>query len=176
VFAEAWFACSGSPPSAIALVDAQGQSGAPAATHTDRAAVRALVPGLEVPDGSVGATFAADALLERLHVRITFPPALCGGAAAQRVPAISYGGAQLRDSPMPARPASDDSGVEWVAVQAVIDHQGRFQQLRPLGGPPVLVRTAIDAIAAWRADPPRANGAAIAAPVVLRVTFLPPAP
>lgn len=162
------------PPSAIALVNAQDQSAVAAAIYTEKAAVRALVPGREVPEGSVGATFAADALLERLQVRLTFPPALCGGAA-ERVLAISYGGAQLLDSPMPARPPADESDVEWVAVQAVIDHQGRFQQLRPLGGPPVLVRTAIEAIATWRAEPPRANGAPIAAPVVLRVSFVPPA-
>lgn len=167
--------CGGAATSAtaIALVSPQGQSMPAAAFHPDRTTVQALLPGVPIPEGSVAATFAFDALLSGLGVRVSFPPAACAGPAAERTPPIAYLGAELTASPMPARPNDDESGATWVAVQAIVDHRGRIQQARALGGPATLVRAALSAIAQWEAQPARANGAPVATAVVLRVSFAP---
>ena len=48
---------------------------------------------------------------------------------------------------------------------------GNFRMPISLGGPPDLAKVAMDAIANWRAEPARINGAPLATPVVLQVTF-----
>ena len=157
-------------PSAIALVGARDLVVDAAVTETDLAAVRARFPGQEVPAGSIAATFATDALQFQLQVRVTFADAACA-ATPVRESALAYAAAQIVESPMPARPADDRSGTPWVAVQAVINHQGALQQVRALGGPPALARLAEATVRTWKARPPRAGDAPIAAPVVLQVTF-----
>ena len=165
--------CGGTstPALGIALSGRQGPAIEPTSLITDRAAVQAVLPGAEIPAGSIAATFAVDALLNGFGVRLSFPPSVCVGPTAERLPVIQYRGAELATPSMPVRPSDDDSGVAFVAVQAIVDHQGRFQQLRPLGGPPTLVRAALAAVAQWQAQPARANGAPVATAVVLRVTF-----
>ena len=60
---------------------------------------------------------------------------------------------------------------KWIAVQAIVDHAGVFREATALGGAPDLSRAAVEAVLSWRADPPRVNGAPLASPVVLQVTF-----
>ena len=170
--------CAGTAtsPLAVTLTDGRGASTDPEAVHTDAATVRRLLPGTNVPPGTVVAAFAvADALQLGIGVRIAFP-STCPPDIRERFLPIAYQPAELLHSPMPARPAGDISGVGWVAVQAVIDHQGEFQQARALGGPPPLVAAALEAVATWKARPRRANGQPVASPVVLRVEFTTPTP
>ena len=123
----------------------------------------------------LAATFAADALQVQFQVRVTFTDAACT-TTSTRDSALEYLPAQLIESPMPARPVDDTSGVPWVALQSVIDHQGAFQQVRALGGPPTLAKVAEAAVRAWKARPQRAGPAPIAAPVTLQITFTAPVP
>lgn len=159
---------------AISLQGPQGQAMLAPALLSDTKAIQALMPGVDIPAGSVAATFAMDALRNGLRVRLTFP-APCAGPTAERLPGLDYRAAELMSSPMPERPAGDQSDVAWVAVQAIVDHQGRFQQPHALGGPPLLVKAALAAIAQWQAQPMRVNGAPVVSAVVLRVTFVAPA-
>ena len=78
--------CGGASTSAaaIALVSPQGQSVPAAAFHTDRTTVQALLPGVPIPEGSVAATFACDALLSGLGGRIQQARALGGPAPLVR--------------------------------------------------------------------------------------------
>lgn len=161
-------------PSAVALVSARGELVEAATTETAIAAVRARMPGQEIPVGSVAAAFEPDALQFQMQVRVTFADPAC--ATPVRESALAYVAAQIVEAPMPPRPTDDTSGTPWVAVQAIVDHQGAFQQIRALGGPPALARLAEAAVRTWKARPPRAGDAPIAAPVVLQVTFTPPAP
>lgn len=161
------------PATGIALLGSNGLAVEPTTVATALAEVRARAPGQTVPDGSVAATFDADALLDGSQVRLSYADPACAGEAAERRPPITYAAARLLESPMPARPADDTSNAPWVAVQAVIDHQGRFQQLHPLGGSPALVAAARAALATWTARPATANGAPLVTAVVLQVTFLP---
>ncbi len=169
--------CAGTatPPLAITLVDGGGTTTDPSAVQSDAAAIRQLLPGQSPPPGTTVAIFDVDALQAGLGVRVVFP-ATCPQTARELLLPIAYRAAELLASPMPTRPAGDASGVEWVAVQAIIDHQGEFQQVRALGGPPALVKAALDAVAGWKATPRRANGQPVASPVVLRVSFTAPPP
>lgn len=159
--------------SAVTLVAPDGADVQTGTLESGTAAVSRHFPGQSSPAGSVVATFAADALQEHLQVRVAFNDPACG-APRHRVSALSYSRAELVESPMPARPADDTSGTPWVAVQAIIDHQGAVLAARALGGPPALGRVAEAAVGQWRARPARAGGAPMAVPVVLQVTFRPP--
>lgn len=158
-------------PSAVALIGEGGVVVEAKALITDAAVVRATVPGQQVPAGSVVATFEPDALLARLQVRVSFADPGC--ASATRESTLVYTPARLLTSPMPARPADDTSGLAWVAVQAIVDHQGAFQAVRALGGPPALRQRAEEAVRSWTARPGMAGETPVAAAVTLQVTFEP---
>lgn len=161
-------------PSAVTLIGGGGVAVEAKALITDAAVVRSTAPGQQVPAGSVVATFEPDALLEHLQARVSFVDPAC--AAGTRESTLVYTPARLLTSPMPARPAGDTSGVAWVAVQAIVDHQGAFRAVQALGGPAVLAQRAEEAVRGWTARPQMAGDAPVAAAVTLQVTFEPPAP
>lgn len=159
------------PPKIIALVNRQGREFPAAESISEISRVAAFTPGEKPAPGTLAAVFQGDPLGAGLDVRVTYADAGCAGEPATRTWEIAYSGAKLVDAPMPARPADDKSGVPWIALQVVIDHQGMFQEARALGGPEPLVRAAIEAIKAWKVLPARANGAPLTTPVVLMVSF-----
>jgi protein TonB len=55
-----------------------------------------------------------------------------------------------------------------VILEAVVDEQGRVQEVKPLRAHPLLKEAAIDAVEQWRYEPLRLNG--VAMPFVLTVT------
>jgi len=69
------------------------------------------------------------------------------------------------------RRGAGGSAAKWIAIQAILDQSGCFRMPVLLGGPDDLAKVAMDAIATWRAEPARINGAPLATPVVLQVTF-----
>lgn len=159
------------PPRSVAAVNAQGREMSAVEAFTDAARLAAAVPGPASPAGTMATTFQGDVPGAGLDVRVTYAEA-CAGEPTSRTWSIAYTDAKLVESPMPARPAGDTSGVPWIAVQAVIDHLGVFQEARPLGGPPQLALAAIEAIKSWKVLPPRANGAPLTRAVVLMVSFI----
>jgi hypothetical protein len=158
-------------PKSIALVNGQGREFPAAESFSDASRIAALTPGEKPASGTLAAVFQGDPLAAGLDVRVTYADAGCAGEPATRTWAIAYSGAKLVDAPMPSRPADDKTGVPWVALQVVIDHQGTFQEARALGGPEPLARAAIEAVKAWKVLPARANGAPLTTPVVLMVSF-----
>jgi hypothetical protein len=162
-------------PSTIRLVSAQGQVLAPDDAFSEPARLAALALGTTTPSGSVAAAFRADPTQAPLRPYVEYGPP-CADGVRERTMALDMTRAQLVESPMPSRPADDRSGVPWIAVQALIDLDGRFQEMRALGGPDLLVRAAIEAVRAWRVTPARANGAPLSTAVVLQVSFTPPNP
>jgi hypothetical protein len=162
-------------PTAVRLVSAQGQVLAPEDSSSEAARLAALSLGTTTPRGSVAAFFRADPLQAPLRPYVEYGPP-CAEGVRERTLAIDMTRAQLAESPMPARPAEDRSGLPWIAVQALIDLDGRFQEMRALGGPDLLVRAAIEAVRAWRVTPAHANGAPLSTVVVLQVSFTPAKP
>jgi len=103
-------------------------------------------------------------------VKVTYREA-CSGTTEERTLALTSSPAKLLESPMPTRPASDPAIGTWIVVQAIVDHAGGFREATALGGPPELAQAAVDVLSRWRAAPPRVNGAPLASPVVLQLTF-----
>ena len=162
-------------PDAVVLVNAKGGVAPIAATVSQAGDLARLLPGLEVPAGSTAAVWTMEGFGPGMSVKITYREPCAGGAAEVTLP-IETTPARLLESPMPRRPAGDMSSTSWVVVQALIDHDGAFRRAVALGGPPALTKAALDAVATWKVEPPRVNGAPIVAPVVLRVGFVPPEP
>lgn len=165
-------ACEGGarPAGAIVLEDQRGRQ-APAESLLARAdEIARLVPGLRAPAGSVAGLFRLDGPRAGFTVKVTYPDA-CSGTTEERRLELTSSGAKLLESPMPRRPAGDPAIGAWIVVQAIVDHAGRFREATALGGPPELARAAVEVLSRWRAEPPRVNGAPLASPVVLRLTF-----
>jgi hypothetical protein len=154
----------------VKLEDPRGRQAAAEALHVRADAIARLLPGVDVPAGSVAAVFGIDGPRGGFTVKATYPDA-CSGATEERSLAIEATGARLLESPMPTRPAGDPAIGKWIAVQAIVDHAGVFREATALGGAPDLLRAAVEAVLSWRAEPPRVNGAPLASPVVLQVTF-----
>lgn len=156
--------------SRIVFEDPRGRQIPPEVTGTRPDTLALWVPGFQPAEGTLAARFALDGPRAGVAVKATYPDA-CSGTTEEITLELSSTPARLVDSPMPTRPAGDGAIGEWVAVQAVVDQQGRFREATALGGPADLARAAVAALAAWRAEPPRVNGAPLASPVVLQLTF-----
>lgn len=154
----------------VKLEDPRGRQIAADTLQTRADAIARLLPGVDVPAGSVAAVFGLDGPRGGFTVKATYPDA-CSGTTEERSLTIETTGARLLESPMPTRPAGDRAIGSWIAVQAIVDHAGRFREATALGGPADLSRAAVESLSAWRADPPRVNGAPLASPVVLQITF-----
>lgn len=165
-------ACEGGARTAGAIVleDPRGRQMPAESLHTRAEEIARLVPGLQAPTGSVVGLFRLDGPRAGLTVKVTYPD-VCSGTTEERSLELTSSGAKLLESPMPTRPAGDAGIGAWVAVQAIVDHTGRFREATALGGPPELAQAAVEVLARWRAEPPRVNGAPLASPVVLRLTF-----
>ncbi len=163
------------PKSIVAV--RQGREFPPLESFGDAKRLAALTPGSPVPPGSLAAAFQDDVPASGLDVKVTYAGPGCTDEPAEQGWPIELATPALLESPMPPRPAGDTSGVAWIAVQAIIDHHGAFQEARSLGGPDALAKAAIEAVGAWRVQPPRANGAPLTVAVVLIVSFIdkPPA-
>lgn len=161
-------------PTAISLAGQRGQTASPIETFTQASRFSALDSGVTVPDGSMGAVFQVDGVVDGIEVRATFSDRGCTGEPADRTWRLRVTPAELADAPMPQRPKDDTSSAAWVALQTVIDLNGAFREVLSLGGPDVLVKAATTAIKSWRVTPAKANGAPIATPVVVMVSFVDP--
>jgi len=129
-------------------------------------ALRALLPGVAVPDGSVGQTFAIG---QPSAVRIGYDGD-CDGEASVTLP-VTAEPPRFGANAQPALPPGIDEAEPVVYLQAILGPEGRFGRPLYLGGPPTLVPAALEAVGAWRAQPLRVNGAPIVSPVVLQVVF-----
>jgi hypothetical protein len=158
------------PADAIALDDQRGRTTTAESLGTRADDISRLVPGLQAPAGSVAGVFGLDGPRAGLTVKVTYREA-CSGTTEERTLELTSSPAKLLESPMPTRPAGDPDIGTWIAVQAIVDHAGRFREATALGGPPELAQAAVDVLSIWRAEPPRVNGAPLASPVVLQLTF-----
>jgi hypothetical protein len=75
------------------------------------------------------------------------------------------------ETPMPSLPAGQPATDRPVRLQALLDADGRAQQIVYVGGPAALTAAAIAAVRGWTAEPARLNGTPIIAPVTFQVKF-----
>ena len=103
-------------------------------------------------------------------IKITYPDGACGPSNDVVLPVKVTNGKPLK-WPQPALPAGQPPTDRPVRLQALIDTDGRAQQIVYVGGPAALKEAALDAVRAWEAEPARLNGAPVVTPVMLQVKF-----
>ena len=157
-------------PVSVTIVPAQGpappRDGEPA---TGEALAR-LLPGMNVPAGSMAAVFPLAVPRATDSIKITYPDGACGPSNDIVLPVKITNGRQVR-WPQPALPAGQPPTDRPIRLQALIDMDGRAQRIVYIGGPSALKEAAMDAVRAWEAEPARLNGAPVVTPVMLQVKF-----
>src|SRR5262249_11225449 len=129
-----------------------------------------LLPGLELPPGSMAAAFPMDRPRAIDSIKITYPDGGCGPSNDVVLP-MKYTNAKPLKTPQPSLPAGQSATDRPIRLQALIDLDGSAQQIVYIGGPSALTGAAIDAVREWTAEPARLNGAPIVTPVALQVKF-----
>ena len=75
--------------------------------------------------------------------------------------------------PEPTLPAGAPAG-QPVLLQVLVDLDGTMREAVYVGGPAVLAKAAIDAVATWKSEPARINGVPRAAGALVQVRFKQP--
>jgi hypothetical protein len=167
--------CGEKPPVSPASIDVVPAEGSPPPRTGDLAtgeALARLLPGANLPAGSMAAVFALERPRPTDAIKVSFAEGPCGAATEVTLP-MKYSAAKPVSTPAPTLPAGQAPTDRPVRLQALIDHEGKPQQIVYMGGPPALSRAAIDAVRGWTAEPARLNGAALIAPVTFQVKFGP---
>jgi hypothetical protein len=156
----------------VRVTDARG--GSPDVSRETRGTdVSNVVPGLTVPEGALGVSYAADlALPGQVEIRYARP---CGSSPSTIVlPLTPQPGRITHRVPgrVPAGITLSSAGAQ-VRVQVCFDLDGVPHFAAYAGGPASLAGAAVEAVGEFRADPPRVNGAAILQPSVITVAFQP---
>lgn len=159
-------------PQAIELASTQGQAAPRQGEYAAGDALAAIVPGLDVPAGSIAATFGLQAPRANDSVKITYAEA-CGGVG-ESVTALRLTPMRPISTPEPIVPA--DAALPpgaGVRLQAQVDLDGALTHVTYVGGPRELLDAAVRAVRTWTVDPVRINNAPLSTPVALQVKFLP---
>lgn len=157
-------------PVAIAIVPAQGAPPAREGEPATGEALARLLPGMEVPTGSMAAVFPLAVPRPNDSIKITYPDGSCGPSNDVVLPVKITNGKPVK-WPQPALPAGQAPTDRPIRLQALIDMEGRAQKVVYIGGPSALKDAAMDAVRTWEAEPARLNGAPVVTPVMLQVKF-----
>jgi len=130
-----------------------------------------LLPGANIPAGTIGVTTGTSAPRANTSIRITYAEPACGGSDQLALP-VKFTPARGVQMTMPTLPEGKAS-ADPVLLQALVDVDGAMQRPTYVGGPLELVTAATDAIGRWTSEPARINGAPVAAGVLLQVRFAP---
>jgi len=158
-------------PASIEMVAAQGAAPRRDGELATGAALARLLPGMNVPPGTMAAAFTIDRPRATDTIKIAYPDGGCG-ASNEALLAMTYTNAKPLKTPPPTLPAGWTATEHPVLrLQALIDLDGAAQTIVYIGGPPALLDPAIGAVRGWTAEPARLNGSPIVTPVTLQVRF-----
>jgi hypothetical protein len=166
-------ACGGRTiaPVALDIVGLQDASAPRKGDLAKGASIAALVPGFLPPEGSIAAAFELPNVRPGDRVKISYAEPVCPAGVSDISLSPRLTTARPLQMPVPPRPDGVPASSGPVHFQVLIDDEGRLQRPFLLGGPPALVQAAAAALANWRAEPARLNGAPIVSAVVLQVRF-----
>lgn len=162
--------CEGRPVqvTAIDLVASNGAV-APRTDQPQTASVGKLLPGVQIPEGSLVATFPVANPRQGDSIRITHAEG-CGPTSDVVTLPMKFTAARAVETPMPSLPAGAPT-AQPVLLQALLDLDGTLQGASYVGGPAELTAAAIEAVGRWKSEPPRINGAPMPLGVMLQVRF-----
>ena len=157
-------------PVSVDVVPSQGRMPPRDGEIASNEALARLLPGMELPTGSIAAVYPLERPRPIDSIRITYPDGACGPSNLVVLP-VRYTNATPVNTPAPSLPAGQPPTDRPVRLQAIIDVDGAAREIVYAGGPVALMRAAIDAVRGWTAEPARLNGAPIVTPVMLQVKF-----
>jgi hypothetical protein len=131
-----------------------------------------VLPGATLPSGAVGAAYALERPRPGDSVKVVYPEGACDGSNEVLLP-LTFTAARPLQTPAPVLPEGHPATERPVRLQALLDFDGRPQQVVYFGGPSTLTQAATDAVRAWTTEPARINGAPVISPVTFQVKFQP---
>jgi len=136
-------------------------------------ALSSRLPGVSLPAGAIGRTFANYALSAGLEVRITYSSAPCGqNETTLALPLQWVRGTMLAHTSVAKLPS--DSTVPsptTVQLRGLVDLEGVYRFPTIADGPADLATTAGVTASQWRFQPYRVNGVAVPTVVITTLTF-----
>jgi hypothetical protein len=158
------------PPTNVELSAAQGPIARnPAGEPLRGEALAKAFPGLPVPPGSIGLYFRG---AQPAQGKITYAEG-CDDSSAEATLTFRAEPPRLIEMVPGVLPAGTVEAEPVVYVQVIVDQEGRIARPQYLGGPRSLYPAALEALAKWRVQPIRVNGAPVVTPNVLQVIFNP---
>jgi hypothetical protein len=160
-------------PTAIDIIAAQGppvQRGGP---YLNETTVASVLPNLQLPEGTLVATYALGQLRPTDVVRVSYSETPCGNSEKTIDLRVQATQPRPRPSPPPRLPQGYAPTAASMLIQALIDTDGRVQRPSYVGGPEDLIPAAMDAVRELLAEPARINGAPIVTPTMIPLRFAP---
>jgi hypothetical protein len=157
------------PPQSVKVTDANGQSPNVVREARDQQ-IRELVPGIDVPGSALAVMYDADLAIPG-QVAIGYGTA-CDSAPTVTLPITPAAGRITRrvEGRVPAGITLPPGGAQ-VRVQVYFDFDGMPHFAAYAGGPGTLADAAVAAVAEFRAEPPRVNGAPMLQLSTIAVAF-----
>jgi hypothetical protein len=157
-------------PQSVKVTDAQGKS--PNAIREARGEqIRELVPDIDVPSAAFAVMYDADLAIPG-QVTIGYGTSCASAPPVVTLPIRAEAGRITRRvaGRVPAGMTLPPGGAQ-VRVQVYFDFDGMPHYAAYSGGPATLADAAIAAVADFRAEPPRVNGAPILQVSMIAVAF-----
>ena len=138
-----------------------------------RADLAARLPGVTIPPGATGRTFAGAVLSRRVEIRVTYADVPCGATDRSLTFPIQWVAAQTVARMSVAKLPSGStltSGTQ-VRLRGMVDQNGAYRFPSIAEGPEELSTVAATVASQWKLQPYRANGVAIPFSVIYPLTF-----
>jgi len=161
-------------PTAIDIIAAQGPPVPRGGPYLNETTVASALPGLQLPAGTLVATYGLGLLRPTDVVRVSYSEAPCGNPEKTIDLNVQATQPRQRQSLPPRMPQGHAPTTEPVLLQALLDMDGRLQRPFYVGGPEDLIPAAMDAVREWLAEPARINGAPIVTTTMVPVRFVQP--
>ena len=160
-------------PDNVKIMDRDGNSPRVLATEKGEDVAK-LVPGFDVPKGSVAVSYATPGLIDGARTVVQYSEGCAGQPRELQLPARFDRGRVIRSVPgvTPTGVAVPPTGVQ-VRIQVFLAADGTPLLPEYVSGPWELRDAAIAAAKDWRVEPPRVNGAPLLQTSTLAISFRP---
>jgi hypothetical protein len=158
------------------LTHASPAAGAPfetVRTISRGADAKALLPGVELPAGSLAVAFSNAGLYDA-SVMIDYADPVCPGAPKTAALSVRTTPARASRTVTTAQLPPDLATLPSPSparVQVILDRDGALRLPSLIQGPQALETAALDAVSRWQFEPARINGVAVTQAIVLTIMF-----
>lgn len=142
----------------------------PRGEYLNETSATTLLPRIELPKSTLVATFGVSLPRPTDALRVVYDRPPCGTTQTTDLPIVATA-VRFTENPPAHLPAGHAPVTERVLLQTLVDTDGHVQKAVYIGGPEDLISAAMTAVATWRAEPARINGAPVVTPGMIAVPF-----